>query len=357
MRTGRGIGQLAAALLAAALALPATAQPYVRDIARPHGLRENKLVGLGLVMGLRGTGDGAKNVQALRTLAQLFEQLGSNVTDLRSINADNVALVQITVTVPATGAREGDALDVHVAAINGAKSLRGGRLMLSPLLGPMPGSETVYGLAEGALTIEDEAVPTVAVAKGGAILEQEVPVYCVQEGRMTLVLDASHASWGMASTIAKIINEDSGQRQPVARAVDPASILVMIPPAERLDPADYISRVMSLPVLLPDREARIVINERTGTIIVTGDVVVEPTLIAHEGLVINRVTPPLVPTPEAPQLEVQPYLAMDPQRTGGAKLNDLLAAFNQLKVPVQEQIEILRTLHRSGYLHARLIEE
>ena len=161
----------ALALLISLVAVPASAA-NIRDIAHLQGARENKLKGLGLVVGLKGTGDGSKNVQSLRTLAALLESMGSSVPDLRAINADNVALVEMTATIPDSGAREGEKLDVHLAAVNGAKSLRGGRLVLCPMLGPAPRSTTVFALAEGALTLEDESQTTTAVVAGGAILER-----------------------------------------------------------------------------------------------------------------------------------------------------------------------------------------
>ena len=107
-----------------------------------------------------------------------------------------------------------------------------------------------------------------------------IPNY-IADGQITIVLDADHAGWEVASTIAKVINE--AEAQPLARANGPASVSVAVPACELPDPADFIGRVLGLPVLMPDRQARIVINERTGTIVVTEDVEIDPVLISHAG--------------------------------------------------------------------------
>lgn len=349
-----GMTMLAAVAVCSAAAQAGTA---IRDIARLQGARENKLMAYGLVDGLAGTGDGSKNIQAIRSLAAALKAYGLTVHSSADINANNVALVRVTAVVPDTGGREGDKLDVVVSAVNGAKSLKGGRLLTCPLLGPLAASDTVYALAEGGISLEGEQ-PTVGFVKGGAILEQDILPQYVAEGRIAIVLDAAHAGWAMASAVAKVINEDQGGLGgSIAVAVNPANVIVRIPYGELSDPADFIGRTLSLPVLMPDSQARIVINERTGTIVVTDDVEIDPVIISHAGLTITTVTPSPIPTIEQPRIESSSFVVMDPQGKGKANLKDLLRAFEQLRVPTRDQIDIIRQLQRTGRLHARVIEE
>lgn len=351
------VSVLTASLLMGVMAVPALGTT-IRDITHLQGIRENKLLAMGMVLGLKGTGDGTKNIQALRSLAALMQKFGSNVQDLSNINADNAALVYVVVTVPDNGGRAGQKMDVQLAAANGAKSLKGGRLILCHMFGPSLSTPTVYALAEGPVTLEDPTNLTTGVVKGGAILEEDILPEFVSHGRITLVVDADHADLAMSSAIAKIVNDAEGEPgTPIATAINGANVVVTVPTSELTDPADFISRVMSLPVLMPERQARIVINERTGTIIITDDVEIDPVIISHAGLTIATVTPEPVGTPENPVIHTKNFLSMDPQKKASASFKDLLEAFNQLQVPVKDRIEIIRQLQHTGRLHARVIEE
>jgi flagellar P-ring protein precursor FlgI len=283
------------------------------------------------------------------------------VADLNSINADNTALVHVTVTVPADGARQGQAVDAHIAAINGAKSLRGGRLVLCPMFGPMGpvgDNPVIYALADGAVELEDVTNPAVGLIKGAAIFEQDIVPQYVTAGRITVVVDSDHASWALASALATVINDaESEPGRSIATAINPGNVVVAVPTPELADPADFIARVLGLPVLMPDRQARIVINERTGTIVITDDVEIDPVIISHPGLTIATVTPEPLGTPEAPLIRTTGFVPMDPAAKGGASLKSLLDAFNQLEVPAKDRIEIIRKLKRTGRLHATVIEE
>ena len=335
---------LAAALLLAA-ACPAAGETNVRDVSHLQGSRENKLLAVGMVVGLKGTGDGAKSVEALRALLTAYQRFGWDVQSLADLNADNVALVSVTVTVPEGGAREGDKINVHLAALNGAKSLKGGRLFQCPLLGPTANTQMVYGNAEGPVALEDETIPTAALVKGGALMEEDIIPSYVVNGRITIVLDPDHASWVMASAIAKVINDAEDVN--VATAVSPAGVTVTVPSAELGDPADFIGRVMGLPVLMPDRQARVVINARTGSIVVTDDVEIDPVIISQSGLTISTIVPPIVPTLDHPLLKNDSFLLLDPQKKAQPSVKDLLEAFNQLQVPMADRINVIRrSTHR-----------
>jgi flagellar P-ring protein precursor FlgI len=333
----------------------------VADITRISGQRSNVLTGMGLVVGLKGTGDGGKFAPAIRPLATMLRKFNNNVNSDELGNAQNVAVVMLQATVPPNGAVNGDEIDVYIMTMGGAKSLQGGRLYVTPLLGPtgqLAPSGLPYALAAGPVTIENPAVPTVGVVKGGAIMEWNMPAHTIDNGRFTLVLEPAAANWTTSSTIAKIINDaenTAGETLAYARAE--TVVEVIIPPGERERPDSFISRVQRLPVPMLPTEARVVINEKTGTLIVTGDVEISPVVISHKGLTIQTVNPQPIPTPRAPVVTNKDVLAIDTTGQGGAKLQDLVNALDQLKVPAEDRITIVKELHKSGKLHAKLIVE
>lgn len=349
------------ATLFSLIAVPSAPAVQVQDLVRLKGSETNKLVGMGLVVGLTGTGDGGKFLPAMRPLATLTQQLiDPNTVTAEMKDAKNVALVAITATLPAVGVREGDRVDVQVSAIGPAKSLAGGRLFLIPMTGPVPGSP-VYAFAEGALLLEDPKTPTVAVVKGGAQLTRDVMTRSLDDrGRATLVLNDAVASWPLANNIANLINGVMSPDGPgIARALDAKNVQVQLPPYEQGDPAAFISQMLQsyIDPSQINAAAKVVINERTGTIIVSGDVYIAPVLIAHKGLVITSLTPAPQPTAQNPKIEQKTFVPMDPDRRGGANLLDLMSALNQLKVEPADRIAILKELHRSGKLFAQLIIE
>lgn len=336
------------------LARPALAVK-IADITRLSGQRSNVLTGLGLVYGLKGTGDGGDFMPAIKPLAAMLSKYADPATVRELGNAQNVALVSITATIPADGVRDGEQVDCYVTSLGAAGSLKGGRLFVSPMQGPIPGSG-VFALAQGAIELEDPTTPTVGVVKGGCVMEADLPAkYIDKAGRFTLILESPSASWTTASTIAKIINDaEGGQGETIAVAVDPKNVIVTIPPIERERPDSFISRVQRLPVPLLPTEARVQINARTGTIVMTGDVEISPVVISHRGLTIQTVNPAPQPTPQRPVVGEKTAIAIDTTGAGGARLNDLLAIFDQLKVPAEDRITIIKELHKTGKLHAKL---
>lgn len=330
----------------------------VADITRISTARSNVLTGLGLVYGLKGTGDGGDFLPAIKPLAGMLSKYDYETFVRELSNVQNVALVAITATIPENGARSGDALDCYVTSLGKASSLKGGRLFVSPLRGPIAKIDLPLALAQGAVDIEDPSSPVVGVVKGGAVLESDMPSNAIENGRFTLVLEAPAASWVTASMIAKIINESEGDgATELAVAVDPKNVVVTIPQIEQKRPDSFISRVLRLPITLLPTEARVLINQRTGTMIVTGDVEISPVVISHRGLTIQTVNPAPVPTPRAPIIGQKDAIGIDTTQTGGAKLNDLVAVLDQLKVPAEDRIVIIKELHKTGKLHAKLIVE
>lgn len=341
-------------LLAAA---PHALAVKIADITRIGGQRTSVLTGLGLVYGLNGTGDGGDFAAAIKPLAGMLSKFSDPVTMDQLQKAQNVAVVGLVATIPPNGVRDGDHIDVRVMSLGAATSLKGGRLFVSPLQSPIPNGG-IFALAEGSLTIEDPSDPNVAVVHGGAVMEADLPAKYIENGQFTFILDDPSASWTTASTIAKIINDAEGTNgEMLAVVIDPKNVLVTIPKIERDRPDSFISRVERLPVPMLPTEARVQINERTGTMIVTGDVEISPVVISHQGLTITTVMPPPVPTLRNPVIQTHDAVPLETVDQGGAKLQDLVNALEQLKVPANDRITIVEELYKTGKLHAKLIME
>jgi len=348
--------------LALLLAATSAQAQYLRDICRVKGQEENTLQGLGLVVGLKGTGD-ADVAPTSRALATLMRHMGQPVPidpksqgaaleDLK--DARNVALVMVTATVPAAGARQGDKLNCTVSAIS-AKSLEGGTLLVTPLLGPRPGASKIYAFAQGRLTMEDRAVPTVAKVHSGCRLEEDFYNVFVNDGTVTLVLEKNHAGFQMAQDIAHLINtqsyvENSGSSSGgyLAKAIDQVNIVVKIPDYYADDPVLFVSQILSQRNVNPQNEARVVVNQQTGSIVIGSEVEIGPVVVTHRNMVIEtggaRLGSAFVPVDPA-------------RRADTAKLKDLVDALNGLNVPPADVIDIIKGLERNGKLYGRLIVE
>lgn len=348
-----------------ALTFAASAQAVqVQDLVRLKGSEQNKLVGLGLVMGLNGTGDG-KLAPVARQVATLIQRFADpNTIALELKDSKNVALVALSATLPAAGVREGDRVDVTLSSVGGAKSLKGGRLFLVPMKGPLQDSP-IMAFAEGDVIIEDMEHPNVGRVRGGAQLTRDVMTRHIDNGYLTLVLKDEVATWPMANNIASLINGVMSPDGPdIARALDAKNVMIAVPPAQQRNPGTFISQILTryiAPALI-ESGARVVINERTGTIVITGDVEISPVIISHKGLTITTMAAPaegiaLDPAAPPPAPEPMNFVPIDPSRQGGATLTDLLAAFNQLKVEAKDRIAIIKEIERSGKLHAQLIIE
>ena len=362
---------LALAMVAAAAAVaigPGTASGVtIGDITRVEGQRINKLIGHGLVIGLKGTGDGGDFLPAIRPLAALLQQFSNPVLGPSELeDVKNVALVIVTATVPGSGARLGDRLDVQVSAIGACKSLKGGRLVLMPLQGPQKNA-IVYALAEGPVRLEDPQVPTSGVVDGGAVIEEEVPTEFVENNRFRLILKEASGSFSMAANLADVINQHTEYEvgYPIAKALDARTVEVQVPEAYRENPVPFLGRMQRLDLILPRGKARVEINERTGTIVITGNVEISPVVVSHKTLVVTAqpaatatATSPTTTstaTAMAPFVEEGPFFGLDPQGEGGARLQDLVSAMNVLKVPAEDRIAIVKLLSKAGQIHADVL--
>ncbi|HVZ94265.1 MAG TPA: flagellar basal body P-ring protein FlgI [Phycisphaerales bacterium] len=350
----------------ALLALVSSAHALgVKEMARLSGQGETTIWGIGFVTGLAGTGDSGDTQPLARQLAALLEKGGNSVPDLKELTkAKNIALVMVQCKIPREGARRGDNFDVSVTAYHNASSLKGGRLFITPLQGPLP-NQGVFAYAEGPI-IFDEASLTSGRVRGGANISHDIAMNVVtDDGKITLIIAPGYASWSTSRLIAGAVNADreglESQVEEIARAVDDRTVAIRIPDAERANPANFIAAVMEIqldPSLL-SLPARVIINEKKGDIVVTGDVQISPVVIAHKDMVITTLNPPRPPTPESPILEESRWTSLT--TLGGdrntTQLRDLLEALKRLDIPVPDQIEILTKIHRIGRLHAELITE
>src|SRR5258706_7317640 len=333
----------------------------IADITRISGQRSNVLTGIGLVTGLKGTGDGGDFQPAIRQLAQLLGAFDDPTAAKDLADVQNVALVGLVATVPKDGVRNGDKLDVYVTCWGKATSLKGGRLFPSLMQGPQPQHDAdTFAVSSGPIVIEDPSTPTAGVAKGGCVMERDWTMKYVSDGKLTLVLEDAAASWTTASAIAQVINGSEGDgRDALAVAKDPKTVEITIPAAEQKQPDAFISRVQRLPI--PERllnsEARVQINETTHTMVISGDAEISAVVISHQGLTISTVSPAPIPTQRNPLVTNKDLVPLDTTGTGGAKLQDLVNALDQLKVPAEERITIIKELHKMGKLHAKLITE
>ena len=349
-------------ICASVACLPRTARGVqIQDLVRIKGHETSKIVGMGLVVGLPGTGDGGDFLPAMRPMAKLINTLiDPGTTPVELGDGENVALVSLSAELPAEGVREGDRVDVYVSSVGPAESLAGGRLLLVPMIGPSKDSPRL-AYAEGPVVIEDADAPTGGVVYDGAQLTRDVMAqYLDPYGRMTLVVTAEDASWSVANNIANLVNDlISPDGPPVAKALDAKNVMVQVPRAQQDNAAPFISQILST-YIDPSQVAsgaKVVINERTGTIIFSDDVQISPVGILHEGLTVTTVTPEPEPTPVNPIQRTRRAVILDPENRGGARLADLMDALDQLKVSSEGQISILKAIDRAGRLHAKLIIE
>jgi flagellar P-ring protein precursor FlgI len=345
----------------------------IQDLARLKGHERNVVTGMGIVIGLNGTGDSSKESRvAARPYAQYLNNLDNQVIDPDELlKADTYAIVNVTMEIPATGVREGDRLDVRVDTLFNAKSLAGGTLVVSLLYKPLP-LELRGGpiaSANGPLVIEGANPRSAVVRTGGQMLTDIFTNPVSSAGTMTLVLRDQYAGYPNAATLAGAINDEFAVDGPadLASVIDQRNIRVVLPAADRAQPASFIATVMTIAIdpALIQSEARIVINEKQGIILVTGNVEIGPVGITHRGLAITDLTSPgdapaAVGIPGAGVEQPRRWAGMDTtDRTSRAstRLLDLLTAFDQLSVPAEDQIAIIYELKKTGALHAEIVNQ
>ncbi len=311
------------------------------------------LQGLGIVTGLKGTGDGSGSLPTIRALATAMELLGNPVgtnamAELK--DAKNVALVVVTARVPPAGARRGDRIDCQVSAIS-AKSLAGGRLFLTPLTGPVPSSSPpVFAVAEGAITLDDPEQTTTGRIHAGCRFVEDFFHPFVQDGRIRLVVRANYAGFQVTQEIADLINTHLGFQTggtPMAQAVDQVNVEVSLPPAYQNDVVSFIAQIMAIEMIEPQLGPRVVVRERSGSIVIGGDVEIGPVVVSHKNLVVETGFGNRGPS----------FVGIDPENKSNPKLKALVEALNALHVPAEDMIDIIKAIDRQGKLYGQLIVE
>lgn len=342
------------------VAADAAASRTLREVARLRGQGASTVQGLGLVVGLNGTGDSQSELALARPLAEVLRRMGNAISVEELGSGKSVALVLVTCEIPREGALTDDRFDITVSVLNSAKSLRGGTLLTAPLT-PGPGAP-VYAFGRGDLTVPDSATATSArISRGAQMVRDIVTTPAIATG-FDLIIDQNFALSGSSARIASEINQQylltaNRLEDPIATAVDARTVRVVVPPSERANPQAFYSDIMRTDITTALRElpAQVICDTRAGVIVMTGDVQVSPAVITHRDLTITTTVPP--PPPNAQRIEERDFAAIETQADDASRsrLEDLIAAFDQLKVPPVEQIRILQMLHRAGKLHARLI--
>jgi len=315
-----------------------------------------------VVVGLNGTGDGEFGPAHKAVLAAVARNLDPTATPMNFTDADSIALVHVSATIPGEGVRQGvDQLDVTVATVNDAESLKGGVLLDAVLFAPGKNGRA-YAVAAGNLMLEDEDEnPRRAKVVRGAHMVRDVPSMNLDQfNQITLVLHESKASWQLANFIAEAINGVmvlADDAEPIAKAVDQKNVIVKVPKAALPNLSSFITQIMSTTIdsEIASGGARVIINRTEGTIAMTRDVELSPVIISHKGMTIQIVNPEPEPDPNNPEVELVDFVALDPENRGGAGLRQLLDALNTLNVPAEDRIAIIKEIHDLGVLHAELI--
>lgn len=354
-------------LLSAVYVVRTEATPQVKDVADIQGARPNFLRGYGLVIGLNGTGDGA--AAALKAQERLLRRMQVEIKEVRELSSANVAVVMVTAELPPF-AKEGTRIDVVVNSLFDAKSLEGGTL-LETLLEGIDG--LVYAVAQGPVSIGGFNVgggaaggagvqknhPTVGRIPRGAVVEKEVPSL-ITDGQSINLLPRQR-DFVTASRIAEAVNKTLGEN--VAAALNAGMINVTIPQKWMTDPVGFIAAVQEVEVM-PDRPAKVLINERTGTVVIGGDITVSPVAIAHGNLTVEVKVATEVSQPaplsrgetvvtETVSAEVKEEKArLIPVQ--GADVKEIAEALNKLQVTPRDLISIFQALNEAGALHAEL---
>lgn len=264
----------------------------LKDIATFKGMRSNPLIGYGLVVGLNGTGDGSNTEFTIRSIVNMLERMGIHVDSERvnQVKLKNIAAVMVTANLPPF-ARVGNRIDVVVSSIGDAKSLQGGTLLITPLKGI---DQQVYAVAQGALVTGGFAVsgaagggvqknhPTVGLLTKGAVVEREVAV--ILDGKEELSLSLFNPDFTTAVKVKEAINRWAGQE--VARSIDSATIRITIPESVRHQVAAWIASLEKLDVV-PDTVAKVIVNEKTGTVVMGEHVRISTVAVAHGSLSIQ----------------------------------------------------------------------
>ena len=379
---------LAAAVVA--LTAPAAQAARIKELASIKGVRTNQLIGYGLVVGLNGTGDKAGTEFTLQGLVNMMEHMGVHVSK-DEVKVKNVAAVMVTADIPPF-ARIGSQVDVVISSVGDAKSLVGGTLLLTPLRGV---DRNVYALAQGPLSVGGYSVggaagggavknhPTVGRIVGGASIEREIPMQL--QGRHELTLALNEADFTTAVRMKDAINKGMGM--PIAYAADSGTVIIDIPQDYRNKVVSMLAMVENLDVA-PDAVAKVIVNEKTGTVVVGEKVRISTVAVAHGNLSIQitesaQVSQPASFSPNPPadaqttQANLQDGAVIAPGGQtvvtansqvavseenkqlmlvpAGATIGELVRALNAIGVTPRDLITIFQMIKAAGALQGELV--
>ena len=365
---------IAAAGMALLIFLPfhaANAASRLKDVVNFEGVRDNMLVGYGLVVGVNGTGDSLTNAPFTeRSLIGMLERLGINSTsDFTTIKTKNIAAVMVTATLPPFSA-QGSRIDVVVSTMGDAKSLQGGTLLVTPLQGA---DGEVYAVAQGSVASGFSAtgasgssitkgVPTSGRIADGAIVEREVKFHLSDLGRMHLSL--RNPDFTTAKRVADAVNEH--MKGTAATAIDSATVSVDVPEDRRPDIVGFMTEIEQLKVV-PDEVARVVIDQQSGVIVMGESVHINTVAIAQGNLTIKISETPQVSQPGpfstggTTTVVQRSDISIDEAKgnklamlNGGVSLQELVQSLNALGIGPRDMIEILQSIKAAGALQADL---
>ncbi|MCC5834534.1 MAG: flagellar basal body P-ring protein FlgI [Opitutales bacterium] len=358
---------LAILIITISLLPDAGANSRIKDMTTVVGDRDNQLVGYGLVVGLAGNGDSNQATYTIQSIANTLRRFGINVP-AESLRSSNVAAVMVTADI-ASFAQVGQRIDVVVSAMGDAASLQGGVLLQTPMLGA---DDNVYAVAQGPLMVGgmiggtggatvQRNHPTVALISGGALVEQTVPTDIVRPDG-TVHLSLINPDYVTASRMAETINRFFPQS---ALARSPSHIDIRVPENFLDYPVDFVAALGSIEVE-PDSIARVVLNERTGTIVATSNVRISEVAISHGSLTITVASSPVISQPGAfsegeTVVEDITDVSIEEIDSGFGHLEylptleALTASLNALGLSTRDMMAIFQTLKRAGALQAELI--
>ena len=344
----------------------------IKDLSRLVNATDNSLVGYGLVTGLAGTGDSQRSVATNQSIANMLQRFGLKI-DQTQLRSRNVAAVMVVTHLPPY-AQQGDKLDVNVTSLGDARSLLGGTLFRTDLKGA---DGRIYALAQGALSVGgfqydfngnlvQKNHPTAGTVSGGAIVQRSVDTPLIDDsGTAYYVLN--QADLTTASRIADSINRRFGLG--VAKAVNAAKVRVKIPQSALNNEVGFLSQLEMLSVD-PDSVARVVVNERTGTVVSGGNVKIAPISMTHGDLMLNIVTEFQVSQPSFvsrtgdgvrtavvanSEMTVNEEVPISLNLGKNTTIAQLVTALNKVKATPRDIITIIQAIKRAGALHAQLI--
>ncbi len=344
----------------------------IKDLSGIKGVRSNQLIGFGLVIGLTKTGDSAVNVFfSIQAIASMLKKLGVTIPSDRigQLQFKNIATVIVTADLPAF-AKHGDSIDVTVSSLGDAKSLQGGTLLMTPLKGT---DNNTYAVAQGPISIGGFSVQgaargvqknhlTVGRISNGALVEKEIKSnFNIKE---EIILALKKTDFTTASRITKAINND--MKDEVATMVDGRTVRIQIPKFYMNNASDLVTKIESIEVA-PDTEAKVIIDERTGTVVMGENVRISSVAVAHGALFVQIKEEPVVSQPPALASETAETVVLPRTRISvgegedkllvipkSVSLGDVVQGLNSIGVTPRDLIAILQAIKSSGALHARL---